>query len=79
MSTDEYIKWAQQQESAGRRDPMGYPWTSWLVARRNLDGTVMRDQHNRQVFETQAEYLARVGCRPGTNVPLQGDLFAEAA
>lgn len=79
MRTDEYITWAQQQDQAGRRDPMGYRWTSWLVARRNSDGSPMRDEHNRQVFESQAEYLARAGGQTGARAPLQGDLFAEAA
>ena len=51
---DAFISWA-----ADRSDTLGFPFSGWLVARYSDDGRAMRDDAGRQVFETQAEYLAR--------------------
>jgi hypothetical protein len=78
MTTAEIIAWAEDQDAAGKRDAMGHPFTSWLVARRNTDGTAMRDERGHQVFETQAESKARAQATP-INMPALGqtmDLFA---
>ncbi len=59
MTHDEYVLWAKAQDDVGKVDPMGYPWSSWLLAVYNPDGSAVRDSHGRQIFETQAEYLNR--------------------
>jgi hypothetical protein len=59
MTPAEFTAWAEQQEAAGIKDAMGYPWTDWMLAVRNPDGTVARDSECHQIYETQAEYKAR--------------------
>jgi hypothetical protein len=64
-------------DTAGQLDAMGYPFTTWLLARRAPDGRAMRDAHGHQLFETHAEHLARQAAP--TNQPAIGqnlDLFA---
>lgn len=56
-STADFIAHAQ----AGHLDALGQPMSAWRVARRHDDGRVMRDAAGRQLFETQAEWLARHG------------------
>lgn len=51
-------------DAAGKRDAMGYPFSTWDVAVRLPDGTAARDQHGRQIFETQAEFKARHQAHP---------------
>ncbi len=68
---DEFIAWA-----SGRTDAMGQPFGRWLLARRNPDGTAVRDEAGRQLFETQADYLARQGAKPQATTTPQLDLFA---
>ena len=77
MTTAGFIAWADAQDAAGKRDAMGHPFTSWLVARYLPDGRAMRDVHGAQVFETQAAFKARQhveqpACLPGQTM----DLFA---
>jgi len=77
MTTADLIAWADAQDAAGKRDAMGHPFTSWLVARYLPDGRAMRDPLGAQVFETQAEFKARQhidqpACQPGQTM----DLFA---
>jgi hypothetical protein len=62
MTPADTIAWAEAQDAAGKRDAMGQPFTSWLLARYQPDGRVMRDQLGHQVFETQAEFKARQAC-----------------
>lgn len=65
------------QDTAGQLDAMGYPFTTWLLARLGPDGRPMRDQLGNQIFETHAEHLARQAAP--TNQPAIGqtlDLFA---
>lgn len=79
MSPSEITTWSEQQESAGRRDAMGCPFTSWLLAVRNPDGSMARDKNGRQVFQTQAEYKRlNAFTQPPTSArkPLQQELFA---
>lgn len=59
MTPAECVAWAEQQESDGKRDAMGYSFTSWSVARYLPDGRAMRDEYEHQVFESQAEFKAR--------------------
>ena len=59
MTTAELIEWSEAMDAAGKRDAMGYPFTSWLVAIRDEDGKAVRDAHGRQIFETQASFKAR--------------------
>jgi hypothetical protein len=76
MSHAEFISWA----SEGHKDAMGRRFSNWLVARYQDDGRVMRDDHNRVVYETQAEWSTRYGA--ATNHPaktVQGDLFSGSA
>lgn len=79
MSPDQYIAWAEAQDAAGVKDAFGYPFTSWLMAVRNPDGTCKRDELGHQVFETQDEYKRRR--QPATTSapaqqPQQQELFA---
>jgi hypothetical protein len=71
----EFIKFAQ-----GRTDAMGQPFSSWAVARYHDDGRAMRDAAGHQVFESQADCLAREGHhhqRPaGKAAAAQQELFA---
>lgn len=54
LSTSEFIVWAH-----GRTDAMGQPFSTWAVARYHDDGRAMRDAAGHQVFESQADFLAR--------------------
>ena len=56
LSPREFIDWAQ-----GRTDGLGQPFSGWAVARCHDDGRAMRDADGHQVFESQAEFLAREG------------------
>lgn len=78
MTPAEIVTWSEAQDAAGKRDAMGRPYTSWLVARYQPDGRTMRDQMGAQVFETQDEFKARQTNQP-TAVPVGHtlDLFAE--
>ncbi|MBP9149212.1 MAG: hypothetical protein KBG00_10570 [Rhodoferax sp.] len=65
MIPAEIIIWSEQQESAGVKDAMGHSFTSWLLAVKHSDGTMLRDKDGHQVFQTQAEFkriqFAKVG------------------
>lgn len=76
MTTAEYIAWAEAQDASGKRDGMGHPFTSWLVARYLPDGRAMRDERGAQVFETQAEFKARTAAVPATPLGQTMELFA---
>jgi hypothetical protein len=60
MSTAELVEWCEAMDAAGKRDAMGYPFTSWLVAVCNDAGEPIRDEHQRKIFETQAAFKARL-------------------
>ena len=45
---------------------MGKPFADWLVARVGPEGRALRDAHDRVVYETQAEWLARQGSQAVT-------------
>lgn len=77
MTPAEIVAWSETQDAAGKRDAMGQPFTSWLLARYLPDGRVMRDQLGAQVFETQAEFKARQACpAPAAALGQTMDLFA---
>ncbi len=59
MTHDDFIAWCKQQDAVGKPDACGFAWSSWLLAVYNPDGSAARDNDNRQIFETQAEYQAR--------------------
>lgn len=63
--------------AAGHLDAMGQPFSAWRLARYQEDGRAMRDANDRQVFESQADWLARHGGwinKPAE--PVQQELFA---
>lgn len=64
MTPAQFTAWAEQQEAAGIKDAMGCSWTTWKVAVRNPDGSVARDADHHQIYETQAEYKARMRAVP---------------
>jgi hypothetical protein len=64
MSPAELIAWHEAMDAAGQPDPMGLPWRSWLIAVRRPDGSMARDARGHQIFETQAEYKARMQAVP---------------
>lgn len=66
MTPAEIVAWSEAQDAAGKRDAMGHPFTSWLLAHYLPAGRVMRDQLGHQVFETQAEFKARQACTAQT-------------
>lgn len=77
MTPADIVTWSEAQDAAGKRDAMGHPFTSWLLARYLPDGRVMRDQLGHQVFETQAEFKARQACTaPAVAIGQTLDLFA---
>lgn len=79
MTASEIVAWSEQQDSLGRRDPMGARWTDWKVAVRNPDGSCKRDQNGHQIFETQAAFKERAVAVPFVPVSPVGktmDLFA---
>lgn len=47
--------------AAGHLDAMGQLFSRWAVARYHDDGRAMRDAAGHQVFESQADCLAREG------------------
>ena len=64
MTPQETIQLAKEQDATGKRDAMGAPFSSWLIARYNPDGTAMRDERGDQVFETHADFEFRHIYRP---------------
>lgn len=74
MTPQQIVTWARAQDAAGKRDAMGYPFTSWLIARYDADGRAVRDQHGHQVFEPHAAH----GATATETKPASGqfDLFA---
>lgn len=64
MTPSEIVEWSEAMDAAGKRDAMGYQFTSWLVAVCDDMGKPMRDKDQRQIFETQAEFKARQQQRP---------------
>lgn len=77
MTPAEIVAWSEAQDAAGKRDAMGQPFTSWLIARHDTDGRAMRDRHCAQIFETQAEFKARQACpAPAVALGQTLDLFA---
>ena len=64
MTPAEIVDWSEAMDAAGKRDAMGHPFTSWLVAVCDDIGKPMRDEHQRQIFETQGEFKARQQQRP---------------
>jgi len=81
MTHTEFIAWAENQDAIGKKDAMGHPFTSWRVARYAPDGSALRNDYGRQLFETQAEFKAcSVHAQPASiNLPAVGqtmDLFA---
>lgn len=62
------------QHARPDRDAMGYPFTSWLIARYDTDGRAVRDHRGHQVFESQAAHSATATqTKPASG---QLDLFA---
>lgn len=77
MTPAEIVAWSEAQDAAGKRDAMGHPFTSWLLARYHPDGRAMRDQLGHQVFETQAEFKARAAsAAPAVAIGQTMELFA---
>lgn len=76
MTPAELVAWAQDMDAQGNTDAMGCKFSDWTLARREPDGRCMRDADGRQVFETQAEFLARQGA-PATKpaAPVQMEIF----
>ena len=64
MTPQEIIQWAKEQDAAGKRDAMGHPFSSWLIARYNPDGTAIRDERGNQVYETHSDFESRQIHRP---------------
>lgn len=73
MNHAAFVTW-----SAGKTDAMGQPFSAWLLAVEGPDGRPLRDAHNRVVYETQAQWLARQGAPITTQAPAapQLELFA---
>lgn len=70
MKPAEFIAMAEQNETAGIKDAMGWSWTSWMLAVRRPDGAVARDSQGHQIYETQAEYRARNSVPVGQTLEL---------
>ncbi|MDT7836485.1 hypothetical protein [Aquabacterium sp. OR-4] len=47
--------------AAGHLDALGQPFSRWRLARYHDDGRAVRDANGHQVFERQADWLARRG------------------
>jgi hypothetical protein len=68
-----FVAWAAE----GHKDSMGLPFSDWLLCRFDTNGRALRDRDGRQVYETQAEWLARNGMpTAATGAPVQRALFA---
>lgn len=70
MTAEEIIVWSEQQDAAGVKDAMGFPFTSWLIAVKKPDGTLVRDRDHHQVFQTQSEYKRLHATRVGQTMEL---------
>ncbi len=69
----EFVAWC----SEGHKDSMGLPFSDWLLCRVDTNGRALRDRDERQIYETQAEWLARNGTSIATPAaPVQQALFA---
>ena len=55
---EELIAWGEAMDEAGIKDAMGFPWSSWKVAKMNTDGSLARDKHHHQIFITKDEWRA---------------------
>lgn len=64
MTIAELIAWGDQMDAAGIKDAMDYPWSSWLVAKTNTDGSVVRDEHGRVIYITKDEWKASNQAHP---------------
>lgn len=73
MEHAQFVAWAAE----GHKDSLGRPMSDWLLARFDEEGRCLRDRDGRQVYETQAEWLARNGGPiTTTGAPAQQALFA---
>ncbi len=69
----EFVAWCAQ----GHKDAHGQPMSDWLLCLVDEKGRAMRDRDGRQLYETQAEWLARHGSQITTPaMPVQQALFA---
>ena len=78
MTHAEYVAWAEQMDAAGKTDPMGCAWTTWLLAKRDAGGHICRDKHGRVIYITQDEWkatTATIATPPAAAQP-QLELFA---
>ncbi len=67
-----FVAWCAE----GHKDAMGLPMSDWLLCRVDENGRALRDRDGRQVYETQAEWLARNGSPvPAPGAPVQQALF----
>ena len=64
MTPAEFVARADRLETEGIKDAMGWSWTTWLLAIRKPDGSLARDAQGHQIYETQAEYKARMRAIP---------------
>ena len=64
MTSAEFIAWAESMDAAGKMDALGNSYTTYQIAVMNLDGTCKRGPDGHQIYETQADYKARIRAIP---------------
>jgi hypothetical protein len=64
MTSAEFIAWAESMDADGVKDTFGYSYTTYQIAVMNLDGTCKRGPDGYQIYETQADYKARIRAIP---------------
>lgn len=78
MTIAELIAWGEQMDAAGKKDAMGFPWSSWKVAKQNSDGSLARDKRHHVIYISKDEWKALDQLQPD-HIPFakpQLDLFA---
>ena len=64
MTSAEYIAWAEAMDAEGKMDAFGNSYSTYQIAVMAADGSCKRDQRGYQIYETQAEYKARMRAIP---------------
>ena len=64
MTSAEFIAWAEAMDEDGVKDAFGHSYTTYQIAVMEPDGSCKRGPDLFQIYETQAEYKARVRAIP---------------
>lgn len=64
MTSAEFIVWAEAMDANGAKDAFGHSYTTYQIAVMEPDGSCKRGPEGFQIYETQADYKARMRAIP---------------